>query len=56
MNLFSYAYKVKINSRRTSWRALSILHQKEVNSKNRASSVIQYYRDSIDKEIREIAQ
>ena len=56
MKLLGTAYKCKINSRRTAWRALSILYAKEANSKNRSAAIIQLYKDSIEKEIREIAQ
>jgi len=56
MRLLGAAYKCKINSRRTAWRALSILYAKEANSKNRSAAIIQLYKDSIEKEIREIAQ
>ena len=56
MRLFSNAYKCKINSRRTAWRALEILHAKEANSKNRSAAIIQLYKENIEKEIREISQ
>jgi hypothetical protein len=56
MKLLGTAYKCKINSRRTAWRALSIFYAKEANSKNRSAAIIQLYKDSIEKEIREIAQ
>ena len=44
MRLLGAAYKCKINSRRTAWRALSILYAKEANSKNRSSAIIQLYK------------
>lgn len=56
IKLFSNAYKCKINSRRTAWRALEILHSKEVNTKNRSSAIIQFYKENIEKQIREICQ
>jgi hypothetical protein len=49
IRLFCNAYKSKINSRRTAWRALEILHSKEVNSKNRSSAIIQFYKEDIEK-------
>lgn len=52
IKLLSNAYKCKINSRRTAWRALEILYSKEVNSKNRSSAIIQFYKENIEKEIR----
>jgi hypothetical protein len=56
MRLLSCAYKCKINSRRTAWRALEILHAKEANAKNRSAAIIQLYKENIEKEIREISQ
>ena len=47
--LLCCAYKCKINSRRTAWRALEILHAKEANSKNRSAAIIQLYKENIEK-------
>jgi hypothetical protein len=49
IKLFANAYKCKISSRRTAWRALSALQIKETNSKNRSSAIIQYYKENIEK-------
>jgi hypothetical protein len=56
MRLLGAAYKCKINSRRTAWRALAILHAREANTKSRSSAIIQLYKENIEKEIREISQ
>lgn len=49
IKLFSNAYKCKINSRRTAWRALEILYSKEMNTKNRSSAIINFYKENIEK-------
>ena len=56
VKLLATAYKCKVSTRRTAWRALEILHSKQANAKNRSAAIIHFYKENIEKQIREISQ
>ena len=51
-NLLSVAYKNKVGQRRSSWRTITSIEEKEKNQ--RKSELLRDFRQSIEKEMREI--
>ena len=50
-NLLSVAYKNTVGARRTAWRAISALEQKEESKGSRHLQTIKDYKDKIEKEL-----
>mmetsp|Transcript_13523 Transcript_13523/g.15483 ORF Transcript_13523/g.15483 Transcript_13523/m.15483 type:complete len:250 (+) Transcript_13523:31-780(+) len=50
-NLLSLAYKNTVTTRRTAWRAISALENKERTKNTRQADIIKYYKNKIEKEL-----
>merc|ERR1712232_1466361 len=55
-NLLSVAYKNSVGSRRTAWRTVSAIQNKEEQKNSRFISLIRDYRKKIENELKDICQ